>query len=97
MQNIGKKKSPASAAHARLATGSAIEAKPSGQDAPALASAVSSQPLAFRVPNFCERIGISPSTFWKYAASGQIRTIRIGGRTLVPADEAARILREGVQ
>jgi excisionase family DNA binding protein len=53
-------------------------------------------PLAYRVPEFCRRIGVSPSTFWKHHAQGKIRTIRIGRRSLVPADEVARILREGV-
>lgn len=53
--------------------------------------------LAYRVADFCARIGISASTFWKLVSEQKIRVIRIGGRTLVPADEAARILREGVQ
>jgi hypothetical protein len=54
-------------------------------------------PLAFRVKPFCQRIGISPSTFWKYAKLKKIRVIRIGGRTLVPADEVLRIATEGLR
>ncbi|MGC1860304.1 MAG: hypothetical protein WA733_04065 [Methylocystis sp.] len=54
-------------------------------------------PLAFTVPNFCQRIGLGHSTFWKYHRLGKIRTINIGKRVLVPADEVERILREGVR
>jgi excisionase family DNA binding protein len=53
--------------------------------------------LAYRVREFCERIGISASTFWKYVKLGKIRVIRIGGRVLIPADETARILSEGLR
>ncbi len=51
---------------------------------------------AHRVKPFCERIGISASTFWKYERLGQIKTIRIGGRVLVPHAEALRIASEGL-
>lgn len=54
-------------------------------------------PLALRVKDFCARIGISASTFWKRVSEEKIRVIRIGGRTLVPAEEVARILREGTR
>jgi excisionase family DNA binding protein len=52
----------------------------------------SNLPFAYRVKDFCARIGISPSTFWKLVSRGEIRVIRIGGRTLVPAAEVSRIL-----
>ncbi len=52
--------------------------------------------LALRVKEFCQRIGVSHSTFWKYHKAGKIRVIRIGGRVLVPAAEAARIASEGL-
>jgi predicted site-specific integrase-resolvase len=51
---------------------------------------------AWRVCEFCEAHRISRSTFWKYAALGRIRTIKIGGRVLIPADEARRIATEGL-
>jgi len=53
-------------------------------------------PLAYRVPDFCAAIGIGRSTFWKFQAAGKIRTFTIGKRVLVPRDEVARILREGI-
>ena len=55
-----------------------------------------SAPLAYRVREFCSRAGISPSCFYKYLKRGRIRVIKIGGRTLIPAAEAERIFREGV-
>lgn len=55
------------------------------------------EPLAHRVNEFCARMGVSESTFWKFVQLGKIRVVRFGGRTLIPADEAARILREGVR
>jgi excisionase family DNA binding protein len=60
-------------------------------------SGVISERLALRVNEFCERAGISPSTFWKYVQLGKIRVIRIGGRTLVPFSEVERILVDGVR
>ena len=53
-------------------------------------------PLALRVKPFCRRLGISPSTFWKYRKAGKIKVIRIGGRVLVPEAEALRIATEGL-
>ena len=54
-------------------------------------------PLAHRVKPFCERIGISASTFWKYVKAGKIRVVRVGGRVLVPHAEALRIASEGLK
>jgi predicted site-specific integrase-resolvase len=52
---------------------------------------------AWRVREYCEAHRISNSTFWKYVGLGKIRVIRIGGRVLVPATEAARIASEGLR
>jgi predicted site-specific integrase-resolvase len=49
-------------------------------------------PLAYRVKEFCRRVGICPATFYKYVGLGKIRVVKIGGRTLVPANEAERLL-----
>jgi excisionase family DNA binding protein len=53
--------------------------------------------MALRVKDFCQRIGISASTFWKYHKRGKIKAIRIGGRVLVPHAEALRIATEGLK
>ena len=55
------------------------------------------KPLAYRVKPFCERVGISPATLYKYISLGKIRVIKFGGRTLISAAEAERILTEGIK
>jgi excisionase family DNA binding protein len=45
-----------------------------------------------------ERIlGISRSTFYRLEAASKIKLLRIGRRTLIPASEIERLLKEGVQ
>ncbi len=57
--------------------------------------AVPGASLALRVRPFCQRIGISPASFYKYVGLGKIRVVKIAGRTLIPAAEVDRLLREG--
>ena len=52
------------------------------------------KPFAHRVKDFHERFGISASTFWKLVSHGQIRVVKLGGRTLVPQTEVDRILKK---
>ncbi len=54
-------------------------------------------PLAYRVKDFCELVGISNATLYKYVNLGKIRVIKIGGRTLVPAAEVDRLLSGGTK
>lgn len=51
--------------------------------------------LAFRVQPFCKSIGIGRTKFYELVRDGKIKTVVIGGRRLVPADEAQRLVREG--
>jgi excisionase family DNA binding protein len=53
------------------------------------------QRLAYRVRTFCAAVGIGRTKFYELMQAGQIRTITIGGRRLVPADEVQRIARDG--
>lgn len=53
--------------------------------------------LAFRVRPFCESIGIGRTKFYELVRDGKIKTVVIGGRRLVPASEAKRLLVEGCQ
>ena len=41
-------------------------------------------------------LGVSYDSFLRAAHDGRLRTIRIGKRLLVPADEASRISNEGL-
>jgi excisionase family DNA binding protein len=53
--------------------------------------------LAYRVNAFCASVGLGRTKFYELVRDGKIRTIVIGGRRLVPADEAQRLLREGCE
>ena len=55
------------------------------------------EPLAYRVNAFCKAIGIGHTKFYQLLAAGRIRTVVIGGRRLIPADEAQRIANEGTE
>lgn len=61
-----------------------------------LAKDIVAERQAWRVCEFCEAYRISNSTFWKYVSLGKIHIIRIGGRVLVPNQEAVRISVEGL-
>ena len=50
---------------------------------------------AFRILDACELLGISRATLWKCIKSGQIKTIKIAGRRLVPGAEILRLVSEG--
>jgi hypothetical protein len=52
-------------------------------------------PLAYQVAHFCRAVGIGRTKFYQLMASGKIHTVVVGGRRLVPADEARRLVREG--
>lgn len=64
---------------------------------PSPSNAEIEKPLAYRVKPFCRRVGISPASFYKYVGLGKIRIVKIGGRTLVPASEAERLLSGGAE
>jgi excisionase family DNA binding protein len=51
-------------------------------------------PRALRVDDFCKVVGISRTTFYDLIKRGQLRAVRLGGRTVVPATEIDRLLAE---
>ena len=53
--------------------------------------------LAFRVQPFCQSIGIGRTKFYELVRDGKIKTVVIGGRRLIPAEEAQRLVREGCE
>jgi excisionase family DNA binding protein len=53
--------------------------------------------LAFSIREVCQAIPVSVDSLHRAAKAGLLRTIRVGGRVLVPADELRRIAREGLQ
>ena len=52
-------------------------------------------PLAYRVNDFCKAVGVGRSTVYKLIDTGQLHTVLIGGRRLIPADEAKRLMQKG--
>lgn len=52
-------------------------------------------PLAYRVQPFCKSVGIGKTKFYELMRDRKIKTILIGGRRLIPAEEAQRLVREG--
>jgi excisionase family DNA binding protein len=57
----------------------------------------SPKPLAYQVNPFCEMLGIGRTTFYNLVKAGQLRTVMIGGRRVVPASEADRLLSTNVE
>jgi excisionase family DNA binding protein len=51
-----------------------------------------SEPLANQIPDVCRRLGIGRTLLYEIIKSGQIRTIKIGNRTLVPESELCRFV-----
>jgi excisionase family DNA binding protein len=50
---------------------------------------------AYQVDEFCAAVRISRASLYKLMKAGRIKTVTIGGRRLIPVDEAERMLREG--
>lgn len=51
-------------------------------------------PLAHRIPDACQRIGVGRSSLYELIKSGRLKTVRIAGRTLVPESELQRLVAE---
>jgi excisionase family DNA binding protein len=60
-------------------------------------SEISEAPLAYRVKHFHQAVGLGKTKFYELLREGKIKTVVIGGRRLVPADEAQRLIREGCE
>jgi excisionase family DNA binding protein len=57
-------------------------------------TAAQSMPRAYRVKDFCKAFGVSRSTAYNLMADGKLRSVRIAGRRLIPADAAEALLHE---
>ena len=49
-------------------------------------------PLAYTIQTFCQQVSLSRSSAYKLIRSGQLKSILLAGRRLVPASEAARLI-----
>ena len=52
--------------------------------------------LAYSVHEAAAALGLSASSIWKWISLGQLRAIRVGGRTLITAEELDRVLETGI-
>lgn len=50
-------------------------------------------PRAYRVLDFCKAFGVSRSTVYNLINDGKLRSVRVAGRRLIPADAAETLLR----
>jgi len=53
--------------------------------------------LAFSVHEAAAALGLSAASIWKWISLGKLRAIKIGGRTLISAEELDRVLTNGIQ
>ena len=51
-----------------------------------------SQPLAYRVNEFCRLIGLGRTSVYGLIADGTLPTVKIRGRRLIPRDAALALL-----
>jgi len=50
-------------------------------------------PLLHSIKNAAKRVGVSQSSVWRLIKEGQVRPVKILGRTLIPESELQRIAR----
>lgn len=50
------------------------------------------EPLALTIPNACRAIGCGKTWLYEAAKRGELKLVRLGGRTVVPMAELKRLL-----
>jgi excisionase family DNA binding protein len=53
--------------------------------------------LSYRINDFAKLTGIGRTSVYALIKQGQIKPIKIAGRTLIPASEANRLIQEASQ
>lgn len=53
------------------------------------------EPDLLDLSEIAQRLNVSRTTIWRLAKRGDIRTVRIGNRTLVPRTELQRLIADG--
>jgi excisionase family DNA binding protein len=49
-------------------------------------------PLLHRIPDACRRLSVSRTTLYELIKAGEIRSIKIGARSLIPEVDLQRVL-----
>jgi len=50
--------------------------------------------LAYGIPEAAAALSVGQSTVWRWIQAGQLRTIKLGGRTVIRREELLRLLDE---
>lgn len=50
--------------------------------------------LAYGIEEAARAIGVGKSTIWRWIHDGRVKTIKLGGRTLIRREELMRLLDE---
>lgn len=56
-----------------------------------------SAPLVHRIPQACARIGIGRTALYQLLRDGELRAVKLGGRTLIPESELQRLVAQRLQ
>ena len=48
--------------------------------------------LAYSIKEVCEASSLGRSSVWNHIAAGRLRAVRVGGRTLIPAESLHALL-----
>lgn len=51
-------------------------------------------PLAHSVPDACARLGISRTTLYALIGTGQLRSFKVGAKTLIPESDLQKFVSE---
>ncbi|MEC7797836.1 MAG: helix-turn-helix domain-containing protein [Pseudomonadota bacterium] len=57
-------------------------------------SAANDNKLAYGIEEAAQAIGVGKSTIWRWVHDGRVKTIKLGGRTLIRREELMRLLDE---
>lgn len=50
-----------------------------------------SKPLMYQIPEACRQLGIGRTLLYELITTGKLTVVKLGARTLVPADELAKL------
>lgn len=53
--------------------------------------------IAYSMKEAVEVTGIGRTTLYSHIADGNLKAVRVGGRTIIPADELRRFVNEGCE
>ncbi len=48
--------------------------------------------LAYRARDLAEALGVHERTVWRWLAEGRLEPVKVGGATLIPADQVERLV-----